>query len=361
MRRAADVATREQFHAKVDAVKLALADRILPLAREVAPNGRIVGRGARQEWEGKDASGAKWGIVLAGDKRGVWQNFATGQAGRSGLSLIRDAFCGGDFQAAFTRALAWLGEELPQPRAAPQPTSEPLPTPSGERNEKALALFLHGERFTWDGPVGLYLRGRGIAPEPFGGRPFGALRFHPTCWCEEAGKRLPAMLAAVIDPQGKKHIATHRTWLAQRGQDWIKAPLEKPKKAWGPFGGGLIALTQGEAGRPLSRAQDGERALLAEGIENTLTVAQWHARHRALAYVAASNLALLDLPEQLGRVMLVLDRDGENDAINRTRQETVAHWEAEGRHVRLWVPPPGHKDANAYWLREIERANDDAA
>jgi Toprim domain len=331
-----------------ESVKRHLAFRILALARQVAPDGRVAGR----EWEGHGPDGSKWGIVIAGDKVGKWQNFGSGVAGTSGLSLIRDAFCGGDHIAAWHWALDWLGEAAER---APPATAAPVrPDRTKARNASAIGMFLHARPFDWDGPVGWYLVGRGIDPACFDDRPIGALRFHPNCWNVEAQAYLPAMVAAVIDPLTRIHIATHRTWLTGAGRRWSKARLETPKKALGPGLGGVIPLTRGASGRSLAAAPAGDCALLGEGIENTLTVAQWHDERRAMAYVSAGNLAALDLPEAIADILLILDRDGENHAVTQVRRDTAAHWIDEGRMVALWEPPAGHKDANAYWLAEME-------
>jgi len=331
-----------------ETVKRHLALRMLTLAREVAPDGKLSGR----EWSGHGPDGAKWGIVITGDKAGRWQNFGSGAGGQSGLSLIRDAFCGGDHRAAWRWALDWLGEAADQP-AAPvaAPAAKP---PARERNAGAIGLFLHAWLFDWDGPVGRYLIGRGIDPAAFGHAPIGSLRFHPQCWNAERQMHMPAMVAAVIDPLTRVHIATHRTWLAGDGRRWVKAPLETPKKLLGPALGGVIPLTRGASARSLAKAPAGDLALLGEGIENTLTVAQWHPDRRALAYVSAGNLAAIELPETLADLVLVLDRDGENVAVNDVRRETLAHWSHEGRRVSVWQPPAGFKDANDYWRHELE-------
>lgn len=332
-----------------DAVKAYLAGRIVELAKQVAPHGKVQGR----EWEGHGPDGSKWGIVLYGQKIGHWQNFGSGAAGTSGLSLIRDAFCGGDHKAAWRWALRWLGEDPDRPvfsAPAPAPTKR-----AAQRNASAIGLYLHAEAFDWDRPAGLYLRGRGVDPAAFDHRPISALRFHANCWNQEAQRHMPAMVAAIVDPITRRHIATHRTYLEHDGARWRKARLEAAKKSLGAALGGVIPLTRGWSNQGLGKAPPGDLALLGEGIENVLTVAQWEPDRRALAYISAGNLAALELPETLADLVLIRDRDGENLPVERTRQWTIAHWLEEGRTVAIWQPPPGIKDANDYWLGERQR------
>src|SRR5262249_23239692 len=149
------------------------------------------------------------------------------------------------------------------------------------------------------------------------GETFGALRYHWHCWNAEAKCHLPALVAAVIHPLTHQRIATHRTYLWQQDGEWVKARLEAPKKLLGPSAGGIIPLTRGATRRRFTLARPPDRLLLAEGIENALTVAQWYPEHRTIAYLSAGNLLAVDLPEAFTDILLVRDRDGENIAVNQ--------------------------------------------
>jgi len=334
-----------------DQVKAELALAGAELARLVAPDGKLTGSrmATHREWIGHGPDGAKWGIVLAGRKLGRWQNFgARGLAGTSFLSLIRDAFCGGDHLAAWSWAQNYLDGRPPSSATATMREAPPVVPLAQKRSTDGKGLWLHAEPFTWDGPVGLYLRGRGIDPERLGDAKLGALRLHKSCWNSEIQRALPAMVACVLDPLTREHIATHRTYLHQVGRDWIKAPLDAAKKLLGPGRGGIIPLTKGASDKGLGKAPAGDRILLAEGIENALSVAIYEPDRRALAYVSSANLAHLELPEAFADVLLVADRDGENHAVTTGREDAIGHWDAEGRAVSVWLPPAGYKDANDY-------------
>ena len=339
-----------------DDLKRHLAVRIRSLAQAIIPDGKLDG----SEWVGTGPDGAKWGVVVKGIKAGCYQNFGSGAGGFSGLGLIRDAVTDGDPRRAYAWALKFLGDAVLLPQrmtsvpAKPVRLSRPDAEPEAQSGDvTGLRLYLAAQPFTWDTPPGCYLQARGITPERVTA-PLRALRFHPTCWQSDVQRHMPAMLAAVIDPDpavsGGRHLAVHRTYLAlDPAGVWRKAPVGRPKKVIGRYAGGVIPLTRGASGLPLMRAPEGDAALIAEGIENALTASIWFPELRALAAVAVANLAHITLPPAIADIMLIRDRDGENEAVMESRDRAIVRWTAEGRAVSLWEPPEGSKDANDYW------------
>lgn len=337
-----DLRARLQFALLRDAERLAAA---------ILPDGKLSGR----EWTGHGPDGAKWGVVVRGPKLGRWQNFGDGSGGTQLLSLIREALCGGDWRKATEWAAEFVGGETdlarPVTPIARQPDADRKD--AERRREIGKKTWLTAEPFAWTGPCGQYLEGRGLYREYFRRAP-NALRFCPDCWNVERGIGLPAMIGTVIDPISRQHVALHRTWLERRdGDGWRKARLENAKMTLGPVRGGIIPLTRGESNKPWGKAP-ADGLLLAEGIENALTVAAEYPELRAAAYVSAGNLLALDLPECFERIMLVEDRDGHNESVIDARLATMAHWTREGRIVERWVPPEGFKDANDYLQRRSD-------
>lgn len=331
----------------------ALAQRMPALAPELLPGGRRDG----PEWRCGSLAGERGqslAVRLHGERAGVWSDFASGERGDA-LDLVAAVLFGGDVKAAMGWARRWLG--LPDdPRAAPLPaTMRRAPAPADDaaaeveaegRRRAARGLFGHPDTLhnIAGTPAALYLAGRGIELAELGRIP-RALRFHPGVWCQEAGCPLPAMLAAIHGPDGE-HVATHRTWLAEAGGVWRKAPLAKAKKVLGGFAGGTVRLWRGATGRPLREARDGEAVALAEGIETGLSVALACPELRVLAAVSLGNMGSVALPPAIRTVILCADNDGDNPAAARGLQRAVDRFAGEGREVRVAFPPDGHGDFN---------------
>lgn len=335
-----------------DAAELArmLGGRMAALAPELLPGGRRQGA----EWVAGDLTGGPGGslsIRISGAKRGVWKDFGTGEGGDA-LALVAAVHFRGDTGRAMAWARAWLGLSHDAPRTTPaerraadeQREAEAAREAEGRRRA-AVALFLEAREIIVGTPAGDYLAGRGIDLAELGRQP-RCLRFHPACWCAEAGAKLPALLAAINDADGR-HVATHRTWLARDASGgWGKAPLRDPKKSLGSFAGGAIRLWRGATGRNLRDAQPGEAVAIAEGIETALSVAVACPELRVLAAVSLANMARLILPAAISTVILAADDDGDNLAAAELVTRAAERFAREGRAVRIARPPQGDGDFN---------------
>lgn len=321
-------------------IKARLAMQSRDLLALLLPGGRQVGH----EYRARGPDGSTWAVVTEGHKAGHWITGQGGLAGQSLLSLIRDVCCEGDHKRAFRFALSFIGE-VPGPLPSGHAAASPHTKRPSQPGDNGMGIYLHAHAFEWGNPVGLYLQGRGIDPGLLE-RPPRTLRYHPALWCDEVRAHLPAMVAAINAPDSGQQTAIHRTWLA--GPPWRKAPLETPKKVRGSSKGGSIHLTRGTSGKPWRQAPDGDRLLLAEGIENALAVACDEPDWRAAAYVASNNLLALRLPAVFRDICLVVDRDGENWSVTEDREIALEQWRLEGRRVWIWEPPPDTKDAADY-------------
>lgn len=150
-----------------------------------------------------------------------------------------------------------------------------------------------------------------------------ALRFH-AAMKHPGGQRWPSMVALVTRGADGAPMVVHRTYLARDGRS--KALVEPAKMMFGPCRGGVVRL-----------GPVGDRLMIAEGIETALSVMQVTARP-AWAAMSTSGLRALELPADVGDVVLLADGDEPGEAAAR---DAGLRWKHEGRRVRIARPPRG--------------------
>lgn len=317
------------------------------VVRELLPGGHREGN----EWVAPSVDGNSrraLSIKIRGSCAGVWGQFdgtlILGKTTGDLLDLAAHVRFANDKKAAYAWALQYLGLATGGPQTRPQ---TPPPPPSvaadphdGATRAAALRLFLSAQATLRNTPAFSYLKARGIDLAELGRQP-RALRFHPSCKCIEAGAELPAMLAAISGPNGE-HLATHRTFLAEQGGIWMKAPLRSPKKVLGSYAGGTIRLWRGGSGRPLSAAPELGTIVIAEGIETALSIAVACPEYRVLAAVSVSNLGRIILPASALDIVLAADSDPPGSPAAVALQRAVDRLLAEGRSVRIARSSRGH-------------------
>lgn len=177
--------------------------------------------------------------------------------------------------------------------------------------------------------VKTYFASRGLHPDPW---PHD-LRYHPSLSNFTTNRKHPAMIAAVRDVAGDV-VAAHQTFLTPEGRK-ISGEDVKARLFLGAMKGGAIRL-----------APATDRVALCEGIEDALSIIQstdWP----CWATGSASNIP--DLPETIKEVLLCPDND---PAGIRAAHKAAARYTAEGRKVRVALPPHGAKDWNEALQKE---------
>jgi hypothetical protein len=211
--------------------------------------------------------------------------------------------------------------------AAPLST---VPAPkSNQYDSYALAMRIWGE--SWDAKdtlVDRYLTSRGLTRF----RPYDILRFHPSLYHAESKTRGPAMVAMLQSAAHGRHVAIHRTWLAEPG---IKSNVKPVRKALGPVLGHTVRLTFG-----------GTTVILGEGLESTFAAMQLFGKpgfYGGWATLSATGLASVILPVHINTVLIAADHDpaGLNAAYT-----AAARLRTEGRKVDIAVPPKAGTDFN---------------
>ena len=176
------------------------------------------------------------------------------------------------------------------------------------------------------------------------------LRFHPRCPRPKDDARnlvapLPAMVALVEHVEFGP-VAIHATYLRADGSG--TAAIAKPKAMFGPVGGGAVRLGIPRAGEWLA---------VAEGIETALSVAVACAMP-AWAALSAGGIRALVLPREATHVVICADHDVSGTG-QRAALDAAQRWLAEGRHVRIAMPPEPDTDmADVLLGHDYARSNE---
>jgi putative DNA primase/helicase len=181
--------------------------------------------------------------------------------------------------------------------------------------------------------VAWYLANRGIMldhwPE--------SLRFHPRCPRprDDLGNFVPPLpaMAALVEHVERGPVAVHCTYLRPGGGG--KAEIEKSKTIFGPVAGGAVRF-----GRP----REGQWLAVAEGIETALSVAV-ACLMPVWAALSAGGMKNLILPRDATHVVICADHDASATG-ERAAHDAAARWLAEGRRVRVAMPPEPGADFN---------------
>jgi putative DNA primase/helicase len=145
----------------------------------------------------------------------------------------------------------------------------------------------------------------------------------------EGGSR-PVMVA-LVEHVAEGPVALHRTWLATDGSG--KAAFREPRRGLGPVKGAAVRL-----------APAGELLMVGEGVETTAAAmtATGSPGWAALSAGGIEGLILPPLPHA-ATVVILADNDA-NGRGERAARIAAARWLAEGRRVRIALPPDPDTD-----------------
>lgn len=342
------------FPIDIEVTKGRANDRARELAAELLPNGREES-GYWRTGSIADDAGQSLAVTLTGADKGMWCDHAASgpEGGGNLIQLAALVLFGGDVG----KALAWLNsrlgldgldpDRLARERAIARARSADAEAVQAEEREQkrrnAQALFLKGQPIGGT-PVEAYLATRGILLGELGRVP-KSLAWHPEVTNREAGRKLPCMLASIVDLNGR-YLATHRTWIAPDGKGgWGKADLEQPKMALGSFSGGFIPLWKGSCRASMGAIAAGTDVYVSEGIEDGLSAAMAKSELRVIAAVTLGNIGAIALPDQVGRLVVIGQRDTHPKTLD-AMERAIGRQQEAGRDVYLTPPPAGFKDVN---------------
>ncbi|MBL8639920.1 MAG: toprim domain-containing protein [Alphaproteobacteria bacterium] len=251
-------------------------------------------------------------------RTGNWADFATGDAGKTPLSLYAYLTDLPYAQAGFQ-----LAEELGGKRFFNMSSShsglEERDNTKDKKN-RDFALKLWNSAFpVKNSVVEKYLSSRGInisIPED--------IRFLSGHKHAPSGRIYPVMLSAIRKWPSREIIAVHRTWILPDGSG--KAPIEPAKMMLGKSLGGCVQL-----------APPARKMIVSEGIETGLSVYQ-NTGIPVWAGLSTSGMTGLILPDfPLGaEIIIACDND---PAGRKAAIKAAEKWTNEGRNVRLAFPP----------------------
>jgi hypothetical protein len=216
------------------------------------------------------------------------------------------------------------------------------------RTGRALAI-LHESRPIAGTIAERYLMSRGIVLDELSAEVRASLRYHAGCPRprDDAGNFVPPLAAmlALVEHSERGSVAIHATYLRADGSG---TAIAKPKAMFGPVGGGAVRLGIPRAGEWLA---------VAEGIETALSVAVACAMP-AWAALSAGGIRALVLPREATHVVICADHDVSGTG-QRAALDAAQRWLAEGRHVRIAMPPEPDTDmADVLLGHDYARSNE---
>ena len=311
--------------------------------------------------------GASLSVYLRGPKPGNWMEW-NGDLRGDILDLIAHAMssgCCGDKGKAVAWLKTFLGLdkghidiEAIRRKAEQARLRANAAAKKDSAKRRGIAWHIWGIQAAkdWRGtPVERYLQGRAIRTDLL--PKCGALRYHPECLLPETGELLPAMVAAVVGPDGKFQ-AVHRTFLepvalpasavVDSNRLYRKASIDEPKRSLGAVLGGHISLHKGASGLSLPNAPDGDICIVAEGIENALTLLPAMPEARCIAAVSLANMASVVMPRSIKTRILVRDAKLMKQEAEQGFARALEFHCAQCADVR--VVDFGEHDANAFLM-----------
>jgi phage/plasmid primase-like uncharacterized protein len=138
-------------------------------------------------------------------------------------------------------------------------------------------------------------------------------------------------MVALVEHVEHGPIGVHCTYLRPDGGG--KADVERQKAMFGPVRGGAVRFAVPRAGKWLA---------IAEGVETALSVAV-ACSMPAWAALSAAGIKNLILPAEATHLVICADHDLSGTGM-RAAHDAGARWLAEGRHVRIAIPPEAGTD-----------------
>jgi conjugative transfer relaxase protein TraI len=275
-------------------------------------------------------------INLAGEKRGLWHNFETGEHGNM-LTLIQKT-ANIPFIEALKMGAKMVGEQGDMPTFTPQKQSTHKPDEPQKTSE--FAERLAKESLPIEGTLAeRYLREhRAISNIDKG----IDLRFHPAVQSSINEKTLPALLAVGHNKEGKVQTVQAIYLDEATGNKAKDIPLNK--QTFGSPSGASVLLTKNHDKAAIS--------FIAEGTETGMSIAQAMPEQDVQVTLGISNFNHIDPKKTADVIVLCLDNDGDNSKTAKTILQAGERLVNEGKQVWVVKPDEAKTDFNDLLKKE---------
>lgn len=265
-------------------------------------------------------------ICLAGEKRGTWFNFETGEKGNL-LHLIQTSL-NVDFKSSLDYAAKLTGDNLrtmvpsgAKTKAESHEESDTTPTKT-----QMYARQIARESLPISGTLAeIYLKEtRGI--NNVSGQ---HIRFHPNVYTDknEAIKNRPALLCIARD---KENIIQSVQAIYLDNNTLNKADINIKKKTFGANGGVGVMVSPGVNKNAIT--------YITEGIETGLSVRDAVQNERVLVSLGKQNMTSIDPNLLTNKIVLCLDNDGRSIHNDKVILQTIERLKLHGKEVEIAIP-----------------------
>ena len=337
-------ANRENEYSKLPTEPRLDAHRISHLLTDQAEQvlERLLGE-PKTKTGGQYRYGARQGslvVTLAGDKRGLWHDFQTGEGGHllKLIALQKNLDIQRDFQAVLREALVILGTSPAdlsvQTSASVTPKKSPVsinletpaPTPEQQRSLRYAQQLARESQPVLGTLAECYLREhRGIALGVFP----DSVRFHPGIYSRKNEAAYAALLVVAKDSADKIQ-AVQAIFLD--GETARKADVPVKKQTWGRPSLGAVTFGQSIPSGATSKTY------LAEGAETALSVYSALNGADVRITLGKSNFKNIDPAATQKNVVLCVDNDGQNPQSDRLIHFAAEKLQEQGKAV--WIAQP---------------------
>ena len=265
-------------------------------------------------------------ICLAGENRGTWFNFETGEKGNL-LHLIQTSL-NVDFKSSLDYAAKMTGDDMKvkvqsvsKNKVESTKKSDNTPT-----KPQIYARQIARESLPITGTLAeIYLKEtRGI--NNVSGQ---NIRFHPNVYTDknEAIKNRPALLCIARDKENKIQ-SVQAIYLDKNTLN--KADINIDKKTFGSNGGVGVVVSPG--------ANEDAITYITEGIETGLSVRDAVQNERVFVSLGKQNMASIDPNLLTNKIVLCLDNDGKSIHNDKIILQTIERLKLHGKEVKIAIP-----------------------